>query len=92
VLSAHIGNVAFLKEHHMSNSVAVGTPGTRPVTDPLVLVQTRTIALLLGVSLLALMVYYFIGIDEGAMSVFGKSMVVHEFFHDGRHFLGFPCH
>ena len=33
-----------------------------------------------------------IGVDEGMISVFGKSMVVHEFFHDGRHFLGFPCH
>ena len=28
----------------------------------------------------------------GAMSVFGKSMLIHEFFHDGRHLLGFPCH
>ena len=43
-------------------------------------------------SLLAVLVYYFIGIDEGAFSVFGKSMVVHEFVHDARHFLGFPCH
>jgi hypothetical protein len=37
--------------------------------------------------------YYFIGIDEGAMSVFGpNAMFVHEFVHDARHFLGFPCH
>jgi len=25
-------------------------------------------------------------------SVFGTNMYVHEFFHDARHFLGFPCH
>ena len=43
-------------------------------------------------ALAALAVYYFIGVDEGAVSVFGKSMVIHEFVHDSRHFLGFPCH
>ena len=41
---------------------------------------------------LALLVYYFIGIDQGATSVFGGDMHVHEFVHDARHFLGFPCH
>ena len=45
-----------------------------------------------GTAILALLAYYFIGIDEGAFSVFGNTAVVHEFFHDGRHFLGFPCH
>ena len=74
----------------MSNTSAA--PAARPISTPLVSVNVKTVALLLGVSILALLVYYFIGVDEGAMSVFGKSMVVHEFFHDGRHFLGFPCH
>jgi hypothetical protein len=73
----------------MSNLTASHSPA---ITTPIVSAQTRTIALLAGVGLLALMVYYFIGIDEGALSVFGKSMLFHEFFHDGRHFLGFPCH
>jgi hypothetical protein len=41
---------------------------------------------------LALLVYYFVGIDQGATSVFGSGMHVHEFVHDARHFLGFPCH
>jgi hypothetical protein len=62
------------------------------VTAPIVDVNVKTVLLLLGTAVAALLVYYFIGVDEGAMSVFGKSMVVHEFFHDGRHFLGFPCH
>jgi hypothetical protein len=47
---------------------------------------------LIGTALAALAVYYFIGVDEGAVSVFGKSMMIHEFVHDSRHFLGFPCH
>jgi hypothetical protein len=39
-----------------------------------------------------LAVYYFVGVDQGMTSLFGKDMHVHEFVHDARHFLGFPCH
>ncbi|MDT5012404.1 MAG: hypothetical protein QOH57_4021 [Mycobacterium sp.] len=42
--------------------------------------------------LLALVLYYFVGIDQGATSIFGSDTHVHEFVHDARHFLGFPCH
>jgi hypothetical protein len=80
----------------VSNTSAVHLPisGTigQPIAAPIVTAQTRTVFLLVGTVLAALLVYYFIGVDEGALSVFGRSMVVHEFFHDGRHFLGFPCH
>ena len=41
---------------------------------------------------LALLVYYFVGMDQGATSIFGSDTHVHEFVHDARHFLGFPCH
>jgi hypothetical protein len=34
---------------------------------------------------------YFVGLDEGATSVV-PGTYVHEFLHDGRHLLGFPCH
>ena len=34
---------------------------------------------------------YFVGAEEGATSLV-KGMYVHEFVHDGRHLLGFPCH
>lgn len=74
----------------MSNTAAITT--STPIATPLVDANVKTIALLVGTALVALMAYYFIGIDQGAMSVFGKSMLLHEFFHDGRHFLGFPCH
>lgn len=40
----------------------------------------------------ALVVLYFIGMDQGATSVFGNSTYIHEFVHDARHLLGFPCH
>ena len=30
--------------------------------------------------------------DHCATSVFGNNTYVHEFVHDARHLLGFPCH
>ena len=47
---------------------------------------------LIGTAIVSLVLYYFIGIDQGATSVFGNDMHIHEFVHDARHFLGFPCH
>ncbi len=38
-----------------------------------------------------LLAIFFIGAEEGATSLF-KGMYIHEFVHDGRHLLGFPCH
>lgn len=40
----------------------------------------------------ALLVLYFVGLDQGATSVFGNNTYIHEFVHDARHLLGFPCH
>jgi hypothetical protein len=41
--------------------------------------------------LMLLLAIYFIGAEEGATSLM-RGMYVHEFVHDGRHLLGFPCH
>ena len=41
--------------------------------------------------LLLLTMIYFVGIEEGATSIV-SGMYVHEYVHDGRHLLGFPCH
>ena len=40
---------------------------------------------------LCLLAIYFVGAEQGATSVF-SGMYIHEFVHDGRHLLGFPCH
>jgi hypothetical protein len=40
---------------------------------------------------LLLLAIYFVGAEEGATSLI-PGMYVHEFVHDGRHLLGFPCH
>jgi hypothetical protein len=42
-------------------------------------------------SLLALIFIYFVSTEQGAFAIF-DGMYVHEFVHDGRHLLGFPCH
>ena len=67
---------------------------SQPTTaaTPLVVPASRAVLWLVGTALLALAVYYFIGVDQGAISVFGNDTHIHEFVHDGRHFLGFPCH
>ncbi|MFE7778368.1 CbtB domain-containing protein [Streptomyces sp. NPDC057445] len=41
--------------------------------------------------LLMLVLLYFVGTEQGALSVFSGENV-HEWVHDGRHLLGFPCH
>lgn len=71
-------------------SSSISTP--RPVSTPVVLPVSKSIVWLVGTALIALAIYYFIGVDQGAVSVFGNDMHVHEFVHDARHFLGFPCH
>ena len=47
---------------------------------------------LAGTTFLALVLLYFIGLDQGATSVFASDTHVHGFLHDARHLLGFPCH
>jgi hypothetical protein len=42
-------------------------------------------------AVLALLAVYFVGAEEGATSII-PGMYIHEFVHDGRHLLGFPCH
>ena len=41
--------------------------------------------------LLMLLAIYFVGAEQGATALI-HGRYVHEFVHDGRHLLGFPCH
>jgi hypothetical protein len=38
-----------------------------------------------------ILLIYMVGADQGATSLF-PGTVIHEWMHDGRHLLGFPCH
>lgn len=78
----------------MSNPVssASAVPAPSAIPTPLVLSGSRALLWLFFTAIAALGVYYFVGVDQGATSVFGNNMYIHEFVHDARHFLGFPCH
>ncbi len=69
------------------------TPEGRTSSAPaLDFAGTKAAVWLTATAFLALVVLYFIGMDQGATSVFGSDTHIHEFVHDARHLLGFPCH
>jgi hypothetical protein len=65
---------------------------TKRVVTPPSLSHNRVLLLVSLTVFFAFAAYYFIGVDEGMTSVFGKTLVIHEWVHDSRHLLGFPCH
>ena len=74
----------------MDNAVtATSSPRDTMIPVPVVSLRELTPWVLFAAALLAL--FYFVGVEEGALSIF-NGMKVHEFLHDGRHLLGFPCH
>ncbi len=69
------------------------SPEARKTAAPPLDLSVAKAALWLSMTaFLALLVLYFVGLDQGATSVFGSDTHVHEFVHDARHLLGFPCH
>jgi len=46
---------------------------------------------LLMFSLLALITIFFVSADQGAISI-PSGNAIHEWVHDGRHLMGYPCH
>jgi len=65
---------------------------TISVATPIDFSATKAAVWLTLTAFFALLVIYFIGMDQGATSVLGNNTVIHEFVHDARHLLGFPCH
>jgi hypothetical protein len=69
------------------------SPQARRIAAPAIDFTATKAALWLSLTaLFALLALYFVGVDQGATSVFGDNMYIHEFVHDARHLLGFPCH
>ncbi|MEV7008299.1 CbtB domain-containing protein [Streptosporangium sp. NPDC051022] len=67
----------------------VPTSRTYPIPIPIPLREIVPWAIL--TLALALLILYFVGAEQGATSLI-NGRAVHEFMHDGRHLLGFPCH
>lgn len=70
----------------MAQSVSVPFPQATsiPVRDVIPWAAFTTV--------MAVLLVYFAGVEQGALSLIGDNMIVHEFVHDARHLAGFPCH
>lgn len=76
----------------MAQSAAPPVSGSSSATEAPLRLPVRTVlpwAVFVG--LLLLIALYFVGAEQGATSLFSGTGV-HEWVHDGRHLLGFPCH
>jgi hypothetical protein len=71
----------------MNGFIHIHAPATRPV--PIPIREIFPWAAFAGV--LALLLIYFIGAEQGATALI-SGHYVHEYVHDGRHLLAFPCH
>ncbi|MFH8585152.1 CbtB-domain containing protein [Streptomyces celluloflavus] len=73
----------------MAQHVAQPTATTPVAPAKLPLTAIAPWAVFFGILMLVLL--YFVGAEQGATSVISGAEV-HEWVHDGRHLLGFPCH
>ena len=62
-----------------------------PTATPVAIPVREALPWVIFAGLILMLAIYFVGAEEGATSIV-KGMYVHEFVHDGRHLLGFPCH
>ncbi|MEV4611171.1 CbtB-domain containing protein [Kitasatospora sp. NPDC049258] len=69
----------------MAHPIAPAAPAIAPIS----LKAIAPWAAFFGI--LMLIVIYFVGAEQGATALISGENV-HEWVHDGRHLLGFPCH
>lgn len=72
----------------MSQSYTLAAPTSTAVP---VIPLSRIAPWLVLALLVALVALYFVSSEQGATSLLSGT-AVHEWVHDGRHLLGFPCH
>lgn len=72
----------------MSQSAAAPVAGA-PSVPTIPLRELAPWALFFG--LLAVLVLFFVSADQGAVSI-PSGNAIHEWVHDGRHLLAYPCH
>jgi hypothetical protein len=72
-----------------TQSVAAHAKPVTVATPPFSLSQL--LPWLIFATLLFLVAWYFVSAEQGATSLLSGT-AVHEWLHDGRHLLGFPCH
>ncbi len=62
-----------------------------PAVEPVAIPVRQALPWVIVGGVLLTLALYFIGTEQGALARFNGASV-HEFVHDGRHLLGFPCH
>ena len=67
------------------------TAAFAPPTNPVLILVKEILLWALFARVLCLLAPLFCGGRTEATSIF-SGMYIHEFVHDGRHLLGFPCH
>lgn len=76
----------------MSQSSAAPVAGSSVATPVIPTVPLLSVGTwLVFVGLLAMLVIFFVSADQGAVSL-PAGNAVHEWVHDARHLLGYPCH
>ena len=73
----------------MSDFAAPGSSLPGAIHPPAISLREISPWALFGLAMLGLA--YFVGMDEGATHLI-PGVNLHEWVHDGRHLLGFPCH
>jgi hypothetical protein len=76
------------KEMHLMSDIAV-IPRSTPEPIAIPIREWTPWAIFGAVAFLFL--FYVVGCEQGATSLIGGHML-HEWVHDARHLLGFPCH
>ncbi len=71
--------------------VYTAAPSRAFAVPALPVIPMRALAPWLAFAAFMVLALYFVGADQGATSLVPGEMV-HEFVHDARHLLGFPCH
>ena len=69
----------------------IAAAATQTIAQPIAIPVRKILPWAILGALVAFVAYYFVGADGGATNLF-QSMGIHEWFHDARHLLGFPCH
>jgi hypothetical protein len=64
---------------------------SRPSIGPIAIPIGEVVPWAIFGGLMMFIIMYFVGAEQGPLSIFSGNLV-HEFVHDGRHLLAFPCH
>jgi len=75
----------------MADISAFPAPAAGPTAAPVAIPLRQLAPWAIFGTVLAVILLYFVGAEQGVVSIV-SGQGVHEFVHDGRHLLGFPCH